>query len=191
MKTVKTTIMKNNLFKVAFLATAAVFISCEDDDPVSINEEEVITTVEYELVNNADANDIVTLLSTDNDGDGPNLPVVTVSGPFTAGAVYSGDVEFLNETETPAEDITEEVEEEGDEHEVFYIVNAADISIAKTDTDDDGNPLGLVTTLTAGTAGAGTLTIVLRHEPNKPNNGTLTDAGGETDVQVEFDVTVQ
>ncbi len=191
MKTVKITIMKNNLFKVAFLATAAVFISCEDDDPQAVNEEEVITTVEYKLVNSADPNDEVTFTSTDNDGEGPNAPVLNVSGPLTAGATYTGTVEFLNELETPVEDITEEVLEEADEHEVFYVVNTADVSIAKTDTDDDGNPLGLDTTVTVGTAGAGTLTVVLRHEPNKPNDGSLTDAGGETDVEVTFSVTVQ
>lgn len=190
MNTSKTTIMKNNVLKVAFLAAATVFISCEDDDPQVINEEEVITTVEYELVNSADPNDEVTFLSVDNDGDGPNLPVVTVSGPLTAGATYTGDIEFLNELESPVEDITEEVEEEADEHEVFYVVNSADLSITKTDTDDDGNPLGLDTTVTVGAAGTGTLTIVLRHEPNKPNTG-LTDAGGETDVQVEFDIAIQ
>lgn len=191
MNTSKTTIMKKNVLKVAFLAVATVFISCDDDDPQAINEEEVITTVEYVLVNNADDNDEVTLLSVDNDGEGPNMPVVTVSGPLTAGATYTGDIEFLNELETPVEDITEEVEEEADEHEVFYVVNTADISIAKTDTDDDGNPLGLETTVTAGAAGSGTLTIVLRHEPNKPNDGSLTDAGGETDVEVTFNVMVQ
>lgn len=182
--------MKNNVLKVAFLAAATVFISCEDDDIESINEEEVITTVEYVLVNNADDNDEVTFLATDIDGDGSGFSV-SVSGPLTAGATYTGDIEFLNELESPVEDITEEVEEEADEHEVFYVVNTADISITKTDTDDDGNPLGLETTVTAGAAGSGTLTIVLRHEPNKPNDGSLTDAGGETDVEVTFNVTVQ
>ncbi|MBF4984188.1 type 1 periplasmic binding fold superfamily protein, partial [Nonlabens mediterrranea] len=63
--------------------------------------------------------------------------------------------------------------------------------IAKVDTDANGNPLGLDTTFTTGAAGTGTLTIVLRHEPLKPNDGTLLNAGGETDVQVEFDLDVQ
>lgn len=37
----------------------------------------------------------------------------------------------------------------------------------------------------------GNLTVTLRHEPTKPNDGTLNGAGGETDVQVAFPVMVQ
>ena len=58
--------------------------------------------------------------------------------------------------------------------------------------DGDGNPLGLATSVVAGGAtGSGTLTVTLRHEPKKPNDGTLTDAGGETDIEVAFPITIQ
>lgn len=188
----KTKTMNKNLFKVAFLAATALFISCDDDDPVVINEEETITTVIYELENVADANDVVTLTYVDTDADGPIAPTTTVSGPLTAGATYEGDIEFLDETDpNDVEDITEEVEEEDDEHEVFYVVSTADVTIVKNDVDGDGNPLGLETTATVGsTTGTGTLTIVLRHEPMKPNTG-LADAGGETDVEAVFNIDVQ
>ena len=43
--------------------------------------------------------------------------------------------------------------------------------------------------LSTGEASSGTLTLTLRHEPNKPNSG-LADAGGETDIEVTFDVAV-
>ncbi|AGC77362.1 hypothetical protein DDD_2235 [Nonlabens dokdonensis DSW-6] len=166
--------------------------SCEDDDtPQIINEEEVITTVTYTLTNAVDNTDEVILRSVDADGDGPLDPVETVSKAFTAGASYNGEVRFENELESPAENITLEVIAEGDEHEVFYNSTVAGVVVSKTDVDADGNPLGVTSTLTTGAAGTGTLTIVLRHEPTKPNNGTLSDAGGETDVQVSFDVTVQ
>ncbi|WP_438961852.1 type 1 periplasmic binding fold superfamily protein [Nonlabens sp.] len=184
--------MKTTIKTLAILATAAVFISCDDDDPVQVNEEEVITTVELELTNTADTGNVVTFLSVDNDGDGPNEPVNTVNGTFMANATYSGTVKFLNELETPAENITEEVEEEGDEHEVFYVTSITDLSVSKDDNDLNGNPLGLMTTFQTGNTGSGALTIVLRHEPMKPNNGTLANAGGETDVEVTFEnVTVQ
>ena len=45
-----------------------------------------------------------------------------------------------------------------------------------------------------GNSGYGAFTITLRHEPNKSgmnvNTGDITNAGGETDVQVIFDITV-
>lgn len=184
--------MKTTIKTLAILATAAVFISCEDDDtPEIVNEEEVITTVEVELTNTTDANNVVTFTSVDNDGEGPNPPVNTVVGTLMANATYNGTVEFLNELESPVEDITEEVEEEGDEHEVFYTTSISDLSVTKDDVDANGNPLGLMTTFQTGAATTGTMTVVLRHEPMKPNDGSLTNAGGETDVEVTFDVTVQ
>jgi hypothetical protein len=53
----------------------------------------------------------VTMTSRDLDGDGPNVPVVTVSGDLLVNTTYSGAV-TLNESVTPVDDITE-VKEEG------------------------------------------------------------------------------
>ncbi|WP_124979994.1 type 1 periplasmic binding fold superfamily protein [Nonlabens xiamenensis] len=185
--------MKKNIFKLAMIFVGAISLTAcgDDDNPMVINEEEVITTVEYTLTNTADANDVVVLRSIDADGEGPNDPIQTVSGDLTANADYEGSIRFLNETENPAENITEEVRDEADEHEVFYITNLSSLQITKTDTDDNNNPLGLFTDVTTGAAGMGNLTIVLRHEPNKPNDNTLAGAGGETDVQVVFEVAIQ
>ena len=88
-----------------------MFTACEDDDedPVIPNEEEVITTVRFNLV--SAANDTTTWTFTDLDGDGGNDPTIVNAGPIAAGT-YTSFIQFLNEQETPAEDITEEVEEE-------------------------------------------------------------------------------
>jgi hypothetical protein len=51
-------------------------------------------------------NQTVTLTSRDLDGDGPNAPVVTVSGDLLVNTTYTGSVSFLNESITPADDIT-------------------------------------------------------------------------------------
>ncbi len=107
------------------------------------------------------------------------------------GTTYSGTVKFYNELETPREDITEEIEAEDDEHEVFYSVDTGSATITKNDVDGDGNPLGLEITMTTITAGTDIpLTIILRHEPTKPNNG-LSDAGGETDIQAVIGMDIQ
>ena len=164
-------------------AIATVFTSCEKDDPEVPNEEELITTVVLTLEPRT-GGDAVVLKFQDLDGEGGNPPVIT-SGELKDGVTYDGEVEFLNEQEDPAEDITEEVEEEGTEHQVFYeVVSSGNVDVEYQDVDLEGNPLGLEITLTASGAPAdGTLTIILRHEPKKPNNGTPSDAGGETDVE--------
>lgn len=183
--------------KILFLSTllATALISCGDDDdgiPVLINEEEVITTVNLTLTPTDSSNPTVLLSSVDSDGEGPDSPVITVSGNLVANATYTGSVSFLNETESPAEDITVEVEEEDDEHQVFYTTSSSlSITTTYSNFDGDGNPLGTLISLNAGDAGTGTYTVTLRHEPMKPNDGSLNDAGGETDVQVIFPITVE
>ncbi len=184
MKTLKSCI----LFSFGLLT----FTSCSDDEPAPepINEEEIITTFTATLVPQGGGTTI-TLQSRDLDGDGPNPPEVTVSGDLQENAIYNGTIVLLNETETPAEDITAEVEEEDEEHQFFYTVGSSlNANVEYANFDGNGNPLGTSFTLTTTTASSGTLAFTLRHEPLKPNSG-LADAGGETDLAVTFSVTIQ
>lgn len=181
-----------NLKLIALLVIPAIFsTSCSNDD-APVNEEEVITTVRTTLTGGGQ---VITLTSRDLDGDGPNAPVVTVSGNLVAGTTYTGSTEFLNELEDPAEDITIEVQEEGADHQVFYQLPSSIGTVTYTDTDANGRPIGLNFTLVAGTSGStGTLTVTLRHLPNKTATGVaagdITNAGGNTDAAVTFSVTV-
>ena len=181
-----------NLKLIALLVIPVIFsTSCSNDD-APVNEEEVITTVTTTLVGGGQT---ITLTSRDLDGDGPNAPVVTVSGNLVAGTTYTGSTTFLNELESPAEDITVEVEEEGADHQVFYQLPSSIGTVTYTDTDANGRPIGLNFTLVAGTSGStGTLTVTLRHLPNKTasgvSGGDITNAGGNTDAAVTFSVAV-
>ena len=182
MKTIK-------LLAILFIATLT-FTACssDDHDDDHDHEEELITTITYTLTN---GNDVVTLKFTDIDGEGGNPGTYAVSGPLTASTTYTGAIKLENETENPADNITTEVAAEADEHEFFYTTTVAGTTIAKTDMDGNGNPLGITTTVTTGAAGTGTLSVILKHEPTKPNSGTATSAGGSTDVEITFNITVQ
>ena len=184
--------MKNlntiKLLAVLFISTITLS-SCSDshDDDDHEHGEELITTVTYTLTS---GNDVVTLTFKDLDGEGGLDGTTTISGPLKANTTYTGAVSFLNETESPTENITEEVIAEGDEHEVFYTTTVSGLTISKTDDDKNGDPLGIETSLTTSNAATGTITIVLIHEPLKPNNGTSTSAGGSTDAEVTFAVQI-
>jgi hypothetical protein len=188
--------MKTNSIKLLalFFITSLTFTSCSSDDDGDDHdhEEELITTVIYTLTNNADNTDVVTLTFTDLDGEGGNEGVYTPAlATLSANTTYSGVIQLLNATENPAEDITEEVENEAEEHEFFYTSSITDVNISKDDTDADGNPLGIETTVVTGMAGTGSLTVILKHEPTKPNDGTSAGAGGSTDAQVSYAIAVQ
>ena len=184
--------MSNLRIFATVIFTTVLFVSCSNDEditPEPINEEEVTTTLTVTLVPDGGGT-TVTLQTRDLDGDGPDAPAIDISGDLAAGVTYNGSIELLNETEIPAEDITEEVEEEDLDHQFFYTVGTGlDVTTAYSNFDTEGNPLGTEFTLTAGAVSSGTLTFTLRHEPNKPNTG-LSDADGETDIEVAFDIEV-
>ncbi len=193
MNTLKLKTMKTiKLLALLFISSLAIACSSDDDGDGDDHdsEEELITTVIYTLTNNADNADEVALTFTDLDGEGGTDGIYDISGPLTANATYTGGIKLWNATENPAEDITEEVEDEADEHEFFYS-STAGLTITKTDVDGDGNPVGIATTVTTGSAATGSLTVILKHEPTKPNDGTATGAGGSTDVEVSYSIEVQ
>ena len=71
-----------------FGLSGILLASCSDDDdtPEPVNEEELITTMTVTLTPQGGGNSI-TLQTRDLDGDGPDAPVVTVSGNFIRKAV--------------------------------------------------------------------------------------------------------
>lgn len=175
------------LFTLSIFALA-FFASCSDDDtPTVVNEEEVITTLTLRLTP-VGGGTTLEFKSQDTDGDGPNTPDIIDGLGLLASTEYTGTIEFLNELESPAEDITEEVLEEGDEHQVFYsFTGTSGSTVTYNDMDENGNPIGLDISLNSGTAATNnSITIILRHEPTKPNDGTASAAGGETDVEATF-----
>ena len=191
---------KINLLFVAGMFSLLFLTSCEKDepeDPIIPNEEEVITTLNFTLTPDGGGTPVV-LSFQDLDGDGGNAPTIS-EGTLDNNTIYNGSLELLNELEDPAEDITLEVAEEELEHQFFYETlfptELSDVNIAYNDLDEEGNPIGLSTVLTTGEMGSGTITVTLRHEPNKDaagvSSGDIANAGGETDIEVTFNVEIQ
>ena len=142
--------MKN----ISFYALLSIaMIGCSDDDttPEIINEDELITTVILTLTQ--ESGDQVVLTTVDLDGDGPDEPVTTVVGNFSENTIYDGTVAFLDESGEEVEDITQEVIEEAEEHQVFYTISEGlNITTTYVDFDDNDNPLGVQITLSTGAA---------------------------------------
>ena len=185
--------MTKKISLFAILLSLIVISSCKKDKTVIPNEEEIITTLNYTLTP-VGGGTTVTLTFKDLDGDGPDTAIVT-GGTLLANTVYNGSMELLNETETPAEDVTVEIQDEDEEHQFFFESTVPGLSVAYDDQDGDMNPVGLKTKITTGNqTGTGTLKINLIHEPIKSaagvSGGDITNAGGESDIEVTFDVNV-
>ncbi len=185
--------MIKNYSVLSFLAIALfIFTGCDKDDPEITNEEELITTVNYTLTDEAGATVVLTF--TDLDGDGGNDATI-VGGTLVANQRYLGTLELLNEAETPSESVNAEISEEAEEHQFFFESNIADLSFEYLDVDADGNPIGINGALTTGDATSGSITITLRHEPNKTadgvSDGDISNAGGETDIEVTFPIVIE
>ena len=185
---------KFTLYATCLVVFPLLFSSCDDDnDPEAENEVEQITKIT--LTFNDGTNDIVgTYL--DSDGDGPASGVFSPTTiELDASTAYSLSIEFTNTLEDPEEDITEEVEEEGDEHQIFFsytnsiFTDAADAWY--NDTDNNSLPIGLSTNWNTGNAGAsGNFTVTLKHQPDiKSATSTIND--GETDIAQTFSIEIK
>ena len=188
--------MKNSLKLLAGVLALGTLVACSEDEPETPlipNEEELITTLKWQLIS-ADEQDTLNFLFRDVDGDGGAAPTIETMD-LKANTTYSASVQLLNELENPAEDITEEVSTEAEEHQFFYESNISGLSVSYADSDLNGNPVGISTSISTTDTSNGALTITLLHMPDKFANGVaagdITQAGGETDISVSFNLNVQ
>jgi hypothetical protein len=167
-----------------------VMASCKKDDTVPDDEQELITTVRLTLTNVTNSTEVVTAIWSDTDGPRGAAPVITRLN-LKPNTTYTGRVAFLDESKpNDPKDITEEVEEEDDDHEIYFTVTGANLTVTGRNTDSKGLPLGTVATFASGGASTGTLRVVLKHKPgSKATNDPVTK--GETDVEADFPVQIQ
>jgi len=213
--------------KIFFILSACALLatSCSKDEEVvsPTISNEALTTVQLKLTNVNDATDAPIaqweqLL--DNNGNPLPADISNASLVLKPDATYTGYLQLLDKTQSPAFDVSAEIKERSNYHLFFYQplptanallipapagtdvypapipmplpAGAAPLNLSITVTDHDGNktplPLGLETKFVSGSAGAGWLRIVLRHQPNL-KNGSF--APGSTDLDVGFNVTIQ
>ncbi len=133
------------------------------------------------------------------DGNDPTVDEITLSA-----GTHTLAVSFWNELETPTHDVTPEISDEQDEHQVFFsgdvencTTGSALVQHSYTDSDSQGHPIGLTNTITTIDEGTGELIVSLRHlameDGQLVKTGSLAeeycngnDIPGDWDVQVTF-----
>lgn len=167
-----------------WLLVAGAYSACRnEDDQHDQDENELITTLRLTATNAANAADVRTFSFADTDGDGGNPPTIDTI-VLAANAVYEVSISVLDESKTPAVDISAEIAAKKNEHQFFFTPsNGLNLSNTYQDTDDNNLPVGLQTRFTTTAPSSGTLSVTLKHQPDTKNNNIAT---GSTDIMVDF-----
>ena len=208
--------MKTTITTIALLAMlTTTFTSCKKDkkdelipeEPLEqTNETELITTMKVTL-HDTTTHTKTTYVFSDLDGPGGNPAVFGGTNQsdsvinILSNHVYKATILLLDQTKNPVDTISNEVEEEGVDHMLFfnstnpsgtpysvYLPNSM-TTIKYLDLDANNRGIGLSTLWTAPSMmmNKSSLLIELKHQP-KVKNGTF--APGETDIQVTFKLKV-
>ena len=191
--------IKSTVMKAKFALTAGLimflFFACKKDEktvspPLPGNE--FLTTVRLVATNTADPSDVQTASVTDTSQiphppDSINHPTLKLK----AGATYNVSVLFLDETKTPAANVTDDIYDRRNYHLIcFDVIGGINLTVNRTDhdTNNPSLPIGLLDTFTTGAAGTGKLNVQLRHQPNAKNGSC---DPGSSDADVDFNIVIQ
>ena len=191
----------------ALVLAMALWAGCSKDDPKKEDTPELITKATLTFTPTGGGTAVV-VSATDPDGEG--VQDIAVDGPIDleAGTQYVLTIDLINTLVTvgqPGYSVTEEVEDEGQEHMFFFgwtgavfqtpagdgNVDNRDDEVDYIDFDAGGLPIGLLTSWTsAGTTGSGTFRVILKHQP-ETKSATSSSSVGETDLDLTFTINVQ
>ncbi len=184
---------KSILYALLVASTSMYFTSCKKDDTTEPDDHdhggEVITAMKLIISDGFNPADTVTF--SDPDGVGGNAPTID-SVILDNSNTYLMEILLLDETKTPVDTISNEVEAEGTTHLFVFTPNPASglMTATPNDLDVNGDPIGLSAQITTGSAGSGSLNVKLRHynSANDKANGTN---NYESDIDVTFGVRIQ
>lgn len=185
--------MKNKNLMMVLLVGAALFMNSCKKETIDPNESELITTVRLKLTNtfSSSINPLVYEFK-DLDGEGGAAPVKFDDIVLQKNIPYICEVTVLNESVSPADDITKEIKAEANDHQFYFVPSSSNLlTVSNYDTDAQGLPLGLSSFWVTGlNPGTGTLRLVLKHKPGTKAANDLINKG-ETDIELNFKLIIQ
>jgi len=193
---------------IAFFPLLVLVAGCSKETPKKEDTPELITRATLTFAPVGSGLNVV-VSATDPDGEG--VQNIAADGPInlTAGTTYVLTIQLINGLVSPGAagyDLSQEVAEEGHEHQFFFswsdptvfsnptgngnIDSAADpvnYTGGPHSKDANGRPLGLSTTWTTKGSGpsTGSFRLVLKHQPNLKSD-TSDATVGETDLDLTF-----
>lgn len=196
----------NLLYYFLLLLCMGFIVSCSDDEePMEMEGEEEEEINQVMLTFTPDGGgDAVVATWFDPDGEGSGAPMIDAIN-LAEGVSYTLGLTLTNTLGSTPEDITAEILEEADEHQLFFsftngifsdptgdgnVDNASD-PINYNDQDGGGLPLGLSTSWTAGghTDSPGSFNILLKHQPGAKTASSDSNTGS-TDIDITLPLNI-
>lgn len=164
-------------FGILSLAILSILnVSCKKDDPVHEHENENINKVEINFSSSTfnetfvwSENQIDTIILNDQE-------------------VYDVKISFFHSHDGHEEDLTEEIAQEGENHQITYTSNPSHlIEVKYLDKDQNGLAVGLASQITTIQNGSAQFRTILKHY-----NGTKSqENSGSTDVDIVFPMLIK
>jgi len=184
-------ILKSTLTLLLFIV---FFMSCKkDDDQVTLpqpilNSPELITSMVLQFTDSANATNIIKAEFRDPDGPGGKPASKFDTIKLASNRTYLVKLMLLDETKNPTDTVSDEIWEERNDHQFFFMHSVTNISTSYLDFDTNGLPLGLSTKWRTKNAGSATSQIILKHQAGIKNG---TQNIGDTDVDILFQSKIQ
>jgi hypothetical protein len=186
---------------LAALLGIAVLAGCKTDKdneltaPAPVNEEELITDAYLRFHDNNGNTYQWHASAVGGLEQGGESGLQITADTLPANTLLQVEIILLNRSVTPVDTVSQEVLDEGEEHQFFFLSTNTNITISYADQDANGHPIGLHSTWQTGAPATGQVTVLLRHEPDKGaagvSDGDITNAGGSNDLQVQFPAVAQ
>lgn len=179
--------MKNiqNLFKIKIMVLAISLVySCSKDDPDAVNQQEYISNVVLKVQSSDGSSQTVDWDISEQNTQSINLK---------ANSDYKVEVSFLNNSDpSDIDDVTLEVIEEADEHQVFYEFASVSVNVTSANDDTKVGSRGVLikSVWNASASGSGTARVYLIHQPTNFNATTREGMGGFNDVSIDIPITI-
>lgn len=185
--------MKKKNLMMLLLASIVLFMNGCKKEKIDPNQSELITTVRLKFTNtiSSSINPLVYEFK-DLDGEGGAAPVKFDDIVLQKNIPYICEVTVLNESVSPADNITNEIKAEANDHQFYFVPSSSNLlSVSNYDTDTQGLPLGLSSFWVTGlNPGSGTVKVVLKHKPGTKAANDLINKG-ETDIELDFKLIIQ
>lgn len=175
--------LQKNILKTLLMGLLFVY-SCSKDDPDAINDQEYISNVILTLESSGQDSQVIDWDISEMNSSSINL---------NANTEYNVNISFIDSSDPiEIENITLEVIEEAEEHQVFYEFAEVSVTVSSADNDTKVGARGVLinSVWSAGAAGSGVVRVYLVHQPTNFDATTREAMGGFNDVSIDIPINI-